>query len=318
MTDEMKNRFAGCLLGLAIGDSMGSAVEGWTAHRVRSLTLPVDEFLDELWSKSRGRWTDDTKMALALAESIVEAKGFNPEIAAKNYLEWFLSGDWRGMGNTTYKSMSNLKAGLSWEKSGIRAESAAGNGTAMRVAPIGLLDAFDLARLKEDAESDAIITHNNKEAINGSVAIAFAIARLVRGGLEPGRLPSEMAAMTKDTEVSLHLRQAQRLFTAGTVADEAILELGTSGYVVETVASAVYCFISSPDNFDLVIYNAIRGGKDTDTTAAVAGALAGAHLGVRKISDKWVATVEDGPEIVSLAENIYMVATGGKGQVAHI
>jgi ADP-ribosylglycohydrolase len=268
----------------------------------------MKEFLDELWQWSQGRWTDDTKMAIALAESIVGSGGYNPEKAAQKYLQWFESGDWRGIGNTTRLALTNLKEGASWLESGIKEDWAAGNGAAMRVAPIGLLDVHNPAKLVEDVRNDAIITHNNHEAINGSLAVAYAVGCLAKGSVEVRNLIPKTVDFIEPSDVLLRLEMAQKLFEQGTSPEEALLDLGTGGYVVETVASSFFCFISSPDNFEAAVYHAIRGGNDTDTIAAITGALSGAYLGFEGIPLKWREEVEGAPHIEALANRIYALA----------
>lgn len=304
----MRDRFMGCLLGLAVGDALGSRVEGYPPEAVRRSDLGIVEFLEELWGWSQGRWTDDTKMALALAESIADSSDFNPESVAKRYLEWYESGDWRGIGNIVQQGLSNLKEGYSWRESGIKADWAAGNGTAMRVAPIGLLDVNNLEKLRKDAADDAIITHNNHEAINGSIAVAYAVARLANGDIDIESLIPKTVEFIHPSDVLLRLEVAQKLFEQGVSAADALLDLGTSGYVVETIASAFFCFISSPDSFETAVYNAIRGGNDTDTVAAITGALLGAYHGFEAIPLPWREEVEDSTRIESLANRIYEIA----------
>jgi len=305
---DVRDRFIGCLLGLAVGDSLGSRLEGYSPEAIRRAgNLDRDEFLEGLWDWSRGRWTDDTKMAVALAESIVESNGFNPEQAARKYLEWYESGDWRGIGNITRQSLSNLKEGAGWQSSGIETEWAAGNGTAMRVAPIGLLHVNNLERLKEDAKNDAIITHNNHEAVNGSFAISYAVARLAKGDINTNDLIPDTLDFIEPSDVLLRLEVAQELIAQGTHPSDALLDIGTGGYVVETVASAFYCFLSSKDSFDSAVYNAIMGGNDTDTTAAITGALSGAYLGLEGIPLKWREEVEEAERIEELASRIYEI-----------
>lgn len=269
----------------------------------------MPQYLDELWSWSHGRWTDDTKMALALAESIVEAHDFDPGQAAKRYLDWYKSGDLRGIGNITRQSLENLKEGASWQNSGIQADWAAGNGTAMRVAPIGLLNSNSIDDLWRDAADDAMITHNNHEAKNGSFAVAFAVSRMAKGHIDPGNLIPETLNLLHPSDVLLRLELAQKLAEQGSTPQTALSDLGTSGYVVETVASAFYCFITSPDSYETAVYNAIRGGNDTDTTAAITGALSGTYLGLEGIPLKWREEVEDAANIERLAIGIYNIAT---------
>jgi len=304
----IQDRFIGCLLGLAIGDALGSRVEGYSPEAVQRSNVDMTEFLEELWSWSRGRWTDDTKMAIALTESIIDAHGFNPEQAAKRYLEWYASGDLRGIGNITQQSLENLKEGASWQNSGVKADWAAGNGTAMRVAPLGLLNIDTIENLWRNAADDAIITHNNHEAINGSFAVAFAVSHLVKGDITPDNLIPEVLNFLHPSDVLLRLEAAQKLIEQGSASRDALADLGTGGYVVETVASSFYCFITSPDSYEAAVYNAIRGGNDTDTTAAITGALSGAFLGFEGIPLKWREEVEDAPAIERLATELYNTA----------
>lgn len=306
---EIRDRFIGCLLGLAVGDALGSRLEGYTPEAVKRSNLEMPEFLDELWRWSQGRWTDDTKMAVALAGSIVNSGGFNPKQTAKKYLEWYKSGDLRGIGNVTQQSLLNLQSGASWKNSGIKADWAAGNGTAMRVAPIGLLDMNNLEKLRQDARDDAVITHNNHEAINGSLAVAFAVARLAKGDLDLDYLINETVDFIEPSEVLLRLEIAQKLLEQGASAEYSLADIGTGGYVVETVASSFFCFMSSPGSYETAVFNAVRGGNDTDTTAAITGALSGTYLGFEGIPLKWREEVEDALAIEELANSIYGIAT---------
>jgi len=304
----MKDRFIGCLLGLAAGDALGSRLEGYPTEAVRRPDLDRDAFLDELWSWGRGRWTDDTKMAVGLAESIIEHAGFDGAAAARAYLAWYESGDWRGIGRTTRLSLERLKEGKGWRRSGIEEDWAAGNGTAMRVAPLGLLNFKRLDRLKDDARDDAIITHKNHEAINGSFAVAYAVARLAKGDIGLDRLIPDTIDFLEPCDVLLRLEIAQKLLEQGMSPDDALVDLGTGGYVVETVASSFYAFLSAPESFEDAVYHAIRGGRDTDTTAAITGALSGAHLGVEAIPLKWRTEIENAAHIEYLASELYALA----------
>src|SRR5208282_1704009 len=111
------------------------------------------------------------QMTTALAKSLVECNGFDPANVAAKYLAWYVSGDCRGMGSTTSEALFHLKLGSTWQESGVSREDAMGNGTAMRVSPIGLAYRNNLKLLMDAAEADAIITHNNSECVIGSQAV---------------------------------------------------------------------------------------------------------------------------------------------------
>ena len=302
-----QGRFAGCLVGLAIGDALGMPFEGMSAEAIRQRYGKVTELLPA-GRLDAGQYTDDTKMMLCIAESIVERGHVDPEDVARRFTEWFESGDLRGIGSTCLESILNLKRGISWRDSGLRGKWAAGNGTAMRIAPVGLIDYHDLERLREDCWATSIITHNNAEAVAGATAVAYAIARLVTGEADTRTLLPETAALVEDSEVARNLEQARSLLSADTPTGDAVAVLGTSGYVVETVASALYCFLRTPDDFMTTVASAVMGGGDTDTTAAIAGAISGAHNGVLNMPRQLVEEVEDSERLQALGRAIYRLA----------
>ena len=306
-----EDRFAGCLLGLAIGDALGMPFEGKRAGAIREHYGRVTEFLPSR-GLAPGQYTDDTKMMLCIAESIVEKGHVDAEDVAQRFVGWFDSGDLRGIGRSCLEGILNLKRGISWRKSGRRGKWAAGNGTAMRIAPVGLIDCHELERLREDSWATSVITHNNPEAVAGAAAVAYAIARLSSKPLDEGTFLPEIAAFVKDSEVARNLEQAQRLFSTGTPAEEALTILGTSGYVVETVASALYCFLRTPEEFMTTVSSAVLGGGDTDTTAAIAGAISGAYNGVGNMPQHLVKGVEDSQRLQKLGGDIYRLTCSHK------
>ena len=304
----MEDKFIGTLVGLAIGDALGMPFEGMSALEIKEQFGKIYDFMPHPTSKLKpGQYTDDTEMMICLAESIINSKEVVPEDVSRKYLSWYLSGDWRGIGRTTYKALLNLKKGISWQRSGISDKWSAGNGTAMRVAPIGLFDWQDLAKLKRDAELDAVITHNNPEAIAGSQAVAFTIARLVSGEVELGNLIDEACEFIGECELAKRLIYAKRLLEANKPPEVALMMMGTSGYVVETVPSALYCFLKSPRDFERTVISCVMAGGDTDAVAAIAGAISGAYNGLKGIPRRWVENVEDSQKIQALAQKLFSI-----------
>ena len=307
-------KFEGCLLGLAIGDALGMPFEGMRTSTIKSmLGGKAGEFMPCRDRGLRaGQWTDDTKMALKLAESIARKNGkVDPADIARAYVEWYDSGDLRGIGRATLEAILNLKSGKQWSESGKRGEFAAGNGSAMRCAPIGLLDCGRPEKMKEDCRLDAVVTHNNDEAVAGSRAVCFFIARgVTQSDLLEAKpeLVSECIEYIGPCEVSRALERARKLLIEGAPAEAAVYALGTSGYVVETVASAVFCFLKTPESFETTVVEAVMGGGDTDTTAAVAGAISGAWNGLWGIPRRWVEQVEGSAEIRRVANELFKLA----------
>jgi len=304
---KLEDRFAGCLVGLAIGDALGMPFEGMDPQAILARQSQVTEFLpgDGL---AAGQYTDDTKMMLCIAESIVEDGRVNPEDVARRFVAWFDTGDLRGIGATCLEAIMSLKRGIPWRESGHRGKWAAGNGTAMRIAPVGLMHWQDMERLRGDCWSTSIITHHNPEAVAGATAVAYVIARLATGDLDSTRLLTDAAEFVGESEVARNLVQAQRLLSSNTPTEMALKTLGTSGYVVETVASALYCFLRTPPDFVITVSSAVLGGGDTDTTAAVAGAISGAYNGLHRLPAHLVAQVEDSKRLQDLGRAIFRMA----------
>jgi ADP-ribosylglycohydrolase len=304
--DIAKAGFQGCLLGLAIGDALGMPVEGMRASAIRSNFGRIRDFRDAPWRMLHaGQWTDDTKMMLCHARSIVETGAVDVDDTAREFIAWFESNDWRGIGGATYASMKRLIDGVPPGESGEKGDLAAGNGVAMRIAPVGLIDCLNLERLREDTRKVAVITHDNPEAVAGGQAVAYAVARAARGDLEHATLIDETIDFIGPCRVAERLELAARFLTAGMDIAEALARLGTGGHVVETVASAFFCFLFTPVDFEQTVSRAVEGGMDSDTTAAIAGAISGAYNGLQAIPERWREGVEAAGEILGLAEKIY-------------
>jgi ADP-ribosyl-[dinitrogen reductase] hydrolase len=316
---ETLSRFQGCILGLAVGDALGKAGEFLALEQIiatyggelREFTAPQNYMA----SLRPEQFTDDTLMAIVHAESIIAKGKVDPEDIARRFIAWYDGGDLRGIGITVGEAITRLKEGASWQESGKRGEHAAGNGTAMRIAPIGLLHYADVLTdpdaLRHDARVASIITHNNAEAIAGSRAIAYAVARLAGGDDSLDTLIENTVNFIGENKVSENLRGAENLLRQAIAPTIALDQLGTTGYVVHTVASAFYCFLHTPDNFEQTVVNAVMGASDerndADTTAAIAGAISGAYNGIAAIPARWRDEIEDRVRLLELAGKLYLL-----------
>jgi ADP-ribosyl-[dinitrogen reductase] hydrolase len=235
-------------------------------------------------------------MSMALAASIIEKAGFDPEHVAHNYLAWYDSGNTRGIGTTTANAIVNLKMGATWQESGLKRSidglPAGGNGTAMRASPIGLWYRKDPEKLIATAMLDASITHNSFEPKMGSVAVALATAMLANGTHSNLAVLEEVKDIVSDSVVKEKLTLAYSLIEDQASHSEALALIGTSGYVPETVGAAFYC-LGVTDNFKDAVVMAVKAGGDTDTTAAIVGALAGTYYGLELIPSEYTETVEN-------------------------
>jgi ADP-ribosylglycohydrolase len=289
------------LTGLAIGDALGMPFETESPLATR-LASWNGEYQSSTYHRLRpGQFTDDTQMSLALAETILENKFYEPSVAAKKYLAWFTSGDCRGIGTSTRQAMSNLAQGKTWEASGI--EQAQGNGTAMRAAPIGAHQNRGAERLRASAHwarIDAGITHNSDEAREGSAAMAVATSHLCAGGKKDSLLTTVLQHVQK-SRVRSALEDVYRAIRRGDSIGDFLktrewLLSGVGPHVVQSVPAAFTMFLYS-ENFEDTVRNAIRMGGDTDSVAAMAGALAGSYYGIEGIPDSLLDPLERAAEI---------------------
>jgi len=284
------------LVGCAIGDALGQSFE------MCSTDNPKLQNWDGLFRDGATFWrrdnhfqySDDTLMSMALAASLLEHQGFNPEDVAQKYLAWMESGNTRGIGGTTAAALTRIKLGAHYTESGLILNAdgtpVGGNGTAMRASPIGLVYRNNLSKLLEVAMEDASITHNSLEPKLGSIAVALATALLANRTASPQDVVYQISDLLPDSVLKSKLELVQKWLEQGTelgsIAAEALAEIGTAGYVPETVGAAFFC-LGASNNFRDCVVMAVRAGGDTDTTAAVAGALAGTWYGVEGISEEY-------------------------------
>ena len=285
------------LVGCAIGDALGNPFE------MKPAASPVLQGWDGLfkaggtfWKGEAGQYTDDTLMSIALSLSLIEKGGFDTEHVAQEYLAWYNSGNTRGIGNTTASAIMRLKLGADWQESGLTHSvdglPAGGNGTAMRASPIGLYFRNEPQALLEAAIADAGITHNSHEPKMGSVAVALATSFLANGTHSQYGVLEEVRDIIANSVVKDKITLAIDLLEQQATHSEALALIGVSGYVAETVGAAFYC-LGATDNFKNAVVMAVRAGGDTDTTAAIVGALAGSYYGLEGIPSEYKDQVEN-------------------------
>jgi ADP-ribosyl-[dinitrogen reductase] hydrolase len=255
---DLENRIIGCIQGGAVGDALGSAGEG------REVSL-----------------SDDTQLTLATCEAIEAAGGVSPEAIAAAFVRWFRAGAITGIGSSTLKALRDLAAGAHWALAGARGERTAGNGAAMRIAPLAfVLDPFAPGH-RVVVQDVCRITHHNDEAYLGALAVLIA---LHAEAWPPG--PSFFSGLAETLPDS---RVRDRLIEFAEVSPEApvrevVERFGASGYVVETVPLALFLARRmTGETFGGVLAELVEAGGDTDTIGSIAGQVAGAHLGASRL-----------------------------------
>jgi ADP-ribosylglycohydrolase len=308
-TQDLLSKFHGTIFGLAIGDALGMPAEFLTRKQIkRYYGGEIKDFIKGHPGHvnahlAAGSYTDDTQLNLIIAESIIKCNKVDPTDIAERLVEWHNSKECRAPGPSIAKACKHLTNGTPWNKSGVHT---AGCGASIRVAPIGLYDHANLDKLKEDVHVASVITHNEPKAIAGSIAVAYWVARLISlEELDPKQLIDETADFIQDVdnEMAETMRWVYTLLDVP--LEEALFEIGTSGYVLETVPAGIYCFIKSPKNFSKSVLSAVNAGDDADSVACITGALSGAYNGIKGISKKWISSIEDKELLCDIAESLY-------------
>jgi ADP-ribosylglycohydrolase len=290
------------LLGTAIGDALGVPFETKLANYELLVGWDGETFLGSEHHRLKpGQYSDDTQMSLMVAESLIENHGFNPDDLAERYVEWITSGRARGYGKTTMLAIQNLLKGKHWSESGIAGSY--GNGTAMRAAPFGVYFRNDLKSLVSICKMDSGITHASDEAEAGSIAIGLAAAYAVNR--EKEGLLEELWKILPDSKVKSIVYSLDSLIDSPYITPEQALRvIGTKADVRQTVPAALYCFLKF-QTYGEAVEAAIRAGGDTDTTAAIVGALFAARDGTTDIQESWISGVEESSRLIELDSQLY-------------
>lgn len=288
----LEDRFVGCLLGLAVGDALGGCFEGQTAEYIAG-RYPTSAALLARPPGDSLNYTDDTQMAIGVAEALVE-DGLIVEptlcrIFAANYVPS------RGYGWGARAVLQAMEEGRDYRAIAQThfPGGSYGNGAAMRVAPVGLFFHEDPDKVVYQAELSALPTHVHPLGIEGAQLLAVAVAHCARTDtFDRLAFFEELRSRCRSDEFRVKLERAA---TARDATD--LAALGNGIEALESVVTAITCFALSPDDYLTAIGRAILLGGDTDTIAAMTGALAGAYLGAGAIPQEFVALLEDHPEM---------------------
>lgn len=301
----------GLLLGQALGDALGFVVE---ARPPSVAAAYVQECLQSgrAGAQARpgfsfGQYTDDTQLARELLRSLDEAGGWRPDLFARRVAALFADGADVGAGPGSRAAAKRLLRGVPWQEAGTPPPYA-GNGSAMRAGPLGVLFADDPARLRLVAREQSRVTHLDPRCVAGAVAVAGAAALALRPGpVERDRFVATLAdwAGQEEPTVGGAIRQvggwidappqaaAEALQRAGLDPAHDLGRQGISAFVIPSVAWSLYAFLRHPDDYWAAVCTAIAVGGDTDTMGAIAGALAGARNGTAALPTGWVSRVHD-------------------------
>jgi len=297
---ELKSRYTGCLCGLAVGDAVGTTVE----FRPRGSFAPVTDMTGGgPFGLQPGQWTDDTSMALCLAESLVVKAAFDARDQMARYLNWYRWGYWSStgtcfdIGNTVREALESFEKS-EFPYSGSAARSAAGNGSLMRLGPIPLFFYPSVAEVVNFAAQSSRTTHGAAEAVEACELLGYVLVRCLSG------MPKNQILSAFDLVLA---EPAVAGLAAGAYRNKREDQIAGTGYAVASLEAALWCFDRS-DSFGEAVLKAVNLGDDADTTAAVVGQIAGAFYGMEGIPAHWLDRLWMKDSIVALAEAIYGLA----------
>jgi ADP-ribosylglycohydrolase len=271
------SRAQGCLLGQLAGDALGSLVEFRTPEAIRR-RYPggVRKLADGgTFNTIAGQQTDDSEMALMLARMLVDQGTYDSKKALEAYKYCFNSGPF-DCGSTVATGL------LGWPNPDSQA-----NGALMRISPLGIFGAnYDLSQIAEWAQQDAALTHPHPVCRQANALFAMAIAHVIRTGIGPQDLYQQILAWAEEMKVDETLMQA----ITGAATAPPVDFMHHKGWVLIAFRNALWQLLHAPSLEEGVVEAVMRGG-DTDTNAAICGALLGAVYGRDAIPRQWVESL---------------------------
>lgn len=284
-------RYRGCLIGQAVGDALGFTSENLSRERIRA---KFGRLTDYHVRPSGAFYTDDTQLAIILAETLLEAGEFNCKLFRQKLARWYIVLP-RLSGRSTKNAALKCLLGLS--RTGYDVPGSSG---AMRIAPLGLFYAEDHTKLREATIECCRVTHTNKSAIAGALVAAFSVAYAVTSeeiNIEEYVDLISCEAGPFDDAMASRLQSLPELLSVN--EDDAVAELLKNSVITgspigDIIATAVFAFIKHHDNFEQSIQFCVNAGWDTDTMAAINGAIWGAWNGVGGIPKRYVDHLENG------------------------
>ncbi|WP_017298261.1 ADP-ribosylglycohydrolase family protein [Nodosilinea nodulosa] len=291
-------RFRGCLLGLAAGDAVGTTVE---FRRRGSFSSVVDMVGGGPFNLKPGQWTDDTSMALCLATSLIEIGGFDAVDQMNRYCDWhetgYLSstGDCFDIGNTVRQALAQYK--ISGDPfSGSTHPRSAGNGCLMRLAPVPMFYASDRDRVLHFCGESSRTTHGAAECVDASRLFGDMLFRALSG--------ASKTEILFGNDLEMAASPALQAIARGEYQNKPADDIRGSGYVVDSLEAALWCFLTT-ETYAQAILAAANLGDDADTTAAICGQVAGAYYGELGIPTRWRQKLTMGDKITELADRLH-------------
>lgn len=305
--DAATDRALGCFLGLAVGDAVGTTLEFRTRGSFAQLTDMVG---GGPFGLRPGQWTDDTSLALCLAESLLHDPALDPLDLAGRFLRWYRRGENSSTGACFDIGLATRAALERFERTGEAlagdtSPRAAGNGSVMRLAPAAVRHWPRPAEAERVAELQSVVTHATPVAVAGCALLAQVLCGLIAGGGRAALLPRQNRGWPPRI----------RAIAAGRWRGLPEARISSSGYVVDTLEAALWA-VEGAEGFEDAVLRAVNLGEDADSVGAVAGQIAGALWGESGIPPRWLQRLHDGARLRRLGLALADAALGGDARAA--
>ena len=286
MNNTEKDRAIGCFIGLAIGDALGCSVE---FKEVGEFDPVTEMRYSGVWRIPAGYWTDDTSMALCLADSIIANDSINPTDLLERFARWYQHGENSStgrcfdIGGTTRKAITEFLKTKTYQPAENRFDLN-GNGSIMRLAPVAVRWFREPTVMKQAARLQSMTTHGADACLDSCEELAMVFGSAISG---------------KGDKVMEKLREFAKDLNPPYVPN--------SGYVLDTMAAA-YWAVGSTDNFNDAVLKAVNLGGDADTIGAVTGMIAGSLYGYSSIKQSWLNDLYKRDYLLDIAEKLYKMS----------
>jgi poly(ADP-ribose) glycohydrolase ARH3 len=307
MNASLQDRFRGCLIGLAVGDALGGRFEAQSADYIRGRIPTIEQLIHCAWGELW--YTDDTQMAIAVAESIADHGEIIQECLCESFCANYTPS--RGYGRGARAVLDAMQDGGNYQSVASKyfPGGSFGNGAAMRVAPVGLYFRHDPQMVIDQSRLSALPTHIHPLGIEGAQLLALAVAHA--SNLEQFNRDAFFADLLKRCRSPEYRNKLESAAKTRMPCD--LRSLGNGIEALESVPTAIASFALTPNSYEETIGNVIFLGGDTDTLAAMAGSISGAFLGIDQIPEELVNSLEDSPKGQS-----YLIELANRLHAAHV
>lgn len=296
MSETIRNRALGAFIGLAVGDALGTTLE----FEARDAKPPVYDMVGGgPFDLLPGQWTDDTSMALCLADSLIACGNLNERDLMERFCRWYQAGENSctggcfDIGVTTREALEQFRLTGDPLAGPLNARTA-GNGSIMRLAPVVLRYWNDPECLSEASQRQSYTTHGADEAVDACDAMATVLASLIAGKPLGDVLSASYGPFCSGVHTVMN----------GSYRGKSRSVIRSSGYVIHTLEAALWC-VSETTTFKGAVLLAVNLGDDADTVGAVTGQIAGAAYGVSAVPEEWFNRLAWNDRLVEIAQQLY-------------